>query len=59
MSAASSADASPPTFPRNDVSMYMNSHAVVEAVVIKSKRWSKGAVTHNTACFGYILQIRS
>lgn len=41
MSTASSADASPPAFHRNDVSMYMQSDAVVEAVVTNSRRWSK------------------
>jgi len=45
MSAASSTDASPPACPRNDVSMYFESDAVVEAVVTKSKRWSEGSAT--------------
>jgi hypothetical protein len=46
MSGASSTDASPPACGRNDVSMHLESDAVVEAIVIKSRRWSKGAVTH-------------
>ena len=45
MSAVLSANASPPAFPRNDVSMYLESDAVVEAVVIKSRRWFEGAGT--------------
>jgi hypothetical protein len=45
MGAASSANASPPACHRNDVSMYMKSDAVVEAVVTKSRRWSEGTVT--------------
>ena len=45
MSATSSANASPPACHRNDVSMYMESDAVVEAVVTKSKRWSEGTIT--------------
>jgi hypothetical protein len=45
MIAASSANASPPACPRNDVSMYMRSDAVVEAIVVKSRRWSEGAET--------------
>ena len=38
-------DASPPACARNDFSMYMQSDAVVEAVVTKSRRWSEGAET--------------
>jgi hypothetical protein len=45
MSAPASTDASPPACDRNDVSMYMKSDAVVEAVVTKSRRWSEGTVT--------------
>ena len=45
MSTPTSANASPPACHRNDVSMYMKSDAVVEAVVTKSRRWSEGAVT--------------
>jgi len=45
MSSASSTNASPPACHRNDVSMYMQSDAVVEAVVTKSRRWSEGAAT--------------
>jgi hypothetical protein len=45
MSAASSANASPPAYPRNDLLMYLESDAVVEAVVTKSRRWSEGAET--------------
>ena len=39
------ANASPPAFTRNDISMYISSDAVVEAVVIKSRRWSEGIAT--------------
>jgi len=45
MSAVLSANASPPAYPRNDLSMYMKSDAVVEALVTKSRRWSEGAET--------------
>ncbi len=38
-------NASPPAVTRNDVSMYISSDAVVEAVVIKSRRWFKGIAT--------------
>lgn len=45
MSAASSVNASPPAYPRNDLSLYLESDAVVEAVVTKSRRWFEGAET--------------
>ena len=45
MNAASSANASPPACFRNDVSMYMQSDAVVEVLVTKSRRWSEGSAT--------------
>lgn len=45
MCAASDATASPPACPRNDISMYIQSDAVVEAVVTKSRRWSEGVAT--------------
>jgi hypothetical protein len=45
MSTPTSANASPPACHRNGVSMYMESDAVVVAVVTKSRRWSKGTAT--------------
>ena len=57
MGVASSADASPPACPRNHVSMYMQSDAVVEAVVAKSRRWSEGAETLHLVAKYRILNI--
>lgn len=57
MITASSANASPPAFPRNDVSMYIRSDAVVEAIVVKSKRWSEGAETLHLVAKYRILNI--
>ena len=57
MIAASSVNASPPAFLRNDVSMYMRSGAVVEAEVIKSKRWSKGTVTRHLVANYKVLHV--
>lgn len=45
----SSASASPPACHRNDASMYINSDAVVEAFVTKSRRWSEGRTLHLVA----------
>jgi hypothetical protein len=45
----SSAGASPPACHRNDISMYIHSDAVVEAVVKKSRRWSQGETVHLVA----------
>jgi hypothetical protein len=45
MSAPEITNASPPACFRNDISMYTQSDAVVEAMVTKSRRWSEGAAT--------------
>lgn len=57
MSSASSTDASPPACPRNDVSMYFESDAVVEAVVIKSRRWSEGSATLHLVAKYKVLEV--
>ncbi len=49
MSVFTNANASPPACHRNDVSMYMKSDVVVEAVVTKPRRWSEGATTLHLA----------
>ena len=57
MSAALSANASPPACPRNDVSMFIQSNAVVRAVVTKSRRWSEGAVTRHLVAEYKVLDV--
>ena len=49
MSATSITNASPPAYPRNDLSMYLESDAVVEAIVTKLRRWSEGSTTLHLA----------
>lgn len=46
--------ASPPACHRNDISMYIHSDAVVEAVVQKSRRWSQGETLHLVAKYKII-----
>jgi hypothetical protein len=43
------ASASPPAVWRNDVSMFLSADAVIEAKVIKSRKWSKGRTFHLVA----------
>jgi hypothetical protein len=43
------ASASPPAVWMNDVSMFLSADAVVEAKVIKSRKWSKGKTFHLVA----------
>jgi hypothetical protein len=57
MSATSSANASPPACHRNDVSMYMESDAVFEAVVTKSRRWSEGTITLHLVAKYKVLEV--
>jgi len=50
MLSSQNANASPPAVTRNDISMYIRSEAVLEAVVKSSKRWSDGGrVLHMVA----------
>lgn len=49
--------ASPPACGRNNISMYMQSDAVVEARVIKSRKWSKGAVTRHLVAKYKVLDV--
>lgn len=44
------AAASPPACFRNNVSMFINSNAVVEAEVIKSRRWKEGRMHDAPGC---------
>ena len=51
MLAFQNTSASPPACDRNDVSMYNNFDAVVEAVVTQSRRWSEGTTVHLVATY--------